>query len=468
MPSLQQNIKPAYSFSFESGFIIRQERSSGLLFARGGTPAWELDPYHTDFLRLLYLGGGYEQACSAVMQLHRLEHFAPQVEILTQIGVLTPCNQTKQLPKHLFADLVDQVRTGRIKAQGFECLAGPSSITLYVTMKCQQDCDFCFLTPNVKALPQKVGLDDWLSVMDQAADMGIPGLAILGGEPTLYPDMPEIIKKAGELKIPLALTTNGLFIPEPLLKALEENPNSLICLSLESPRKHIHEKTVGQPEHLVFANLKKIAARGIRFNVNTIGLGQPLEDLKEIYDLCAELGAEVWFLNLLYRNGRSDVNFPGNLWYAEVDKALRQYVADQNTSTSYQLFGCQLYWTYTASQYQAKVLPTRYNKLISGCSAGAYPLEILPTGEVLPCINLPYPKYVAGNIKDNSLEDIWFSAPVLNKIRQKTKIPDQCRGCHLVKICQGGCLARRIKPHDPLVNLPDRLCPVLNEEDLVS
>jgi pyrroloquinoline quinone biosynthesis protein E len=465
---LPKKTKSAHAFCYEAGFIIRPELSSGLLFARGGTPAWELDPYHTDFLRLLYLGSGYEQACSAVEQIHCLEEFQPEVEILHQIGVLTHTAQTQNLPESIFADLLAKVISERSKAQKLKCLAAPSSLTLYVTMKCQQDCGFCFLSRQVKALPQKIGLTDWFLVMEQAFDMGVPGLAVLGGEPALYPHLPEIIKKAGELNLPLALTTNGLFLPESLLVALEKNPNSLICLSLESPSQKLHEKIVGQSDHLVFKNLQTLSKRGIRFNVNTIGLGQPIEDLKAIYDLCAELGAEVWFLNLLYRNGRSETFFPGNLWYAKTDQALRSYVAEKNASTSYQLFGCQLYWTYTKSQCQAKTHPTRYNKLISGCSAGAYPLEILPTGEVLPCINLPYPKYVAGNITENRLEDIWLNSPVLNDIRHKTKLPEQCLDCHLAKVCQGGCLARRIKPHDPLVNLPDRLCPVVNQEDLVS
>jgi len=82
----------------------------------------------------------------------------------------------------------------------------------------------------------------------------------------------------------------------------------------------------------------------------------------------------------------------------------------------------------------------------SGCLAGKSTCLIKPNGEVVPCPAFKQNMdYVAGNIKEKSLVDIWLNSEILKIFRtfNYEKI-NGCMDCISLSTCQGGCTAQRI------------------------
>ncbi len=75
---------------------------------------------------------------------------------------------------------------------------------------------------------------------------------------------------------------------------------------------------------------------------------------------------------------------------------------------------------------------------IGGCGAGRLYCSIEPAGEVQPCVFMPIP---LGNIRDKKFLDIWHSAPVLTRLRDRSLLHGHCGTCENKLIC-GGCRAR--------------------------
>ncbi|MFI5617511.1 radical SAM protein [Streptomyces sp. NPDC051567] len=67
---------------------------------------------------------------------------------------------------------------------------------LEVTGLCNEFCDHCYADSGPKGTHGTMAVRDWKRTLDQLADMGTENVQFIGGEPTLYPHLPELIEHA--------------------------------------------------------------------------------------------------------------------------------------------------------------------------------------------------------------------------------------------------------------------------------
>jgi len=77
---------------------------------------------------------------------------------------------------------------------------------LQVTRKCNQKCRFCSNPPSGW---QDLTLTDALKIIDKYIKKGYAGLIFTGGEPTIYPHLPELINYCRKKNFPCRLITNA-------------------------------------------------------------------------------------------------------------------------------------------------------------------------------------------------------------------------------------------------------------------
>ncbi len=73
-----------------------------------------------------------------------------------------------------------------------------------------------------------------------------------------------------------------------------------------------------------------------------------------------------------------------------------------------------------------------------GCMAGTQYGRITPQGDVTPC---PYMTVVAGNVREQSLGEIWRTSSVLQELRDPKQLKGRCGRCEFNELC-GGCRCR--------------------------
>ena len=86
-----------------------------------------------------------------------------------------------------------------------------TDLRLSVTDRCNFRCVYC-LEPGTRFLPKQELLrrEEYLQLIQACMNLGVRTLRITGGEPTLYPELDELIADAGRLGLDdLAMTTNG-------------------------------------------------------------------------------------------------------------------------------------------------------------------------------------------------------------------------------------------------------------------
>jgi radical SAM protein with 4Fe4S-binding SPASM domain len=70
-------------------------------------------------------------------------------------------------------------------------------------------------------------------------------------------------------------------------------------------------------------------------------------------------------------------------------------------------------------------------------------ISISEKGDVYPCQLLTDSEFLAGNVRDNSLKDIYYQSPVLQKAREvSVETLEKCQTCPIRLLCAGACRAR--------------------------
>lgn len=101
-----------------------------------------------------------------------------------------------------------------------------------------------------------------------------------------------------------------------------------------------------------------------------------------------------------------------------------------------------------------------------GCIAGRAVMNIRANGDVMPCALIRNSAFTAGNIRKESLRDIWDKSDVLQIFRKLSRLEGECKEYHLQYLCMGSCRGAAIEYFGDLYS-PDPCCKFV-EHKIVS
>ncbi len=111
-------------------------------------------------------------------------------------------------------------------------------LRLSVTDRCNFRCVYC-MDPDFRYMPKRelLSVDEYVTVARVALGLGIEKLRITGGEPTLYPDLEELIARVGRLGFDdVAMTTNGSLLERLPVARWRDLGLGRLTMSLDSLR----------------------------------------------------------------------------------------------------------------------------------------------------------------------------------------------------------------------------------------
>jgi len=100
-------------------------------------------------------------------------------------------------------------------------VAPPRSLLCELTYRCNLQCPYCYNPLNLGRPSEELSGEAWLSVIDQATDLGVVQIGFSGGEPTLRPrELVAMTQRATERGAYSNLITQGTFLDDRLLDSL--------------------------------------------------------------------------------------------------------------------------------------------------------------------------------------------------------------------------------------------------------
>ncbi|MFJ8743325.1 radical SAM/SPASM domain-containing protein [Embleya sp. NPDC127516] len=83
---------------------------------------------------------------------------------------------------------------------------------LDITRQCQAGCGHCYNSSGPSGTSGDMTREDWLNVLDQAAEMGVQQIQLIGGEPLLHSDLPELVGHALDLGLTTEIFSNLIHV----------------------------------------------------------------------------------------------------------------------------------------------------------------------------------------------------------------------------------------------------------------
>ena len=303
--------------------------------------------------------------------------------------------------------------------------ARPYYIQFYPTLNCNYSCPFCF-NRDLPVL-KDVDVNDFRTILLTLKHHGIDHIDMLGGEPSLHPDLLQLIDSIIHNGFKTTISTNGT------------DTDLLTIISKTYSKKSVR---IG-----VSLNSEKISD-GLHTYIITY---KPI--LKSIYSkervlpkFCeayvATPGIEYYLLyrDIMNKNdGRYSVPF--YRFYRDILKLKK---------TMGNLDGV----------FCSGFIPdlNQYPELeFVRCPAGTTKLSLLPNGDIYPCyLFFQFPEFRLGNILVDDFNTIW-QHPMLNHFRVFKENSCPKTFCSLFHFCHGGCPALSYIFYNTL-NGPDPRC----------
>ncbi len=137
--------------------------------------------------------------------------------------------------------------------------------------RCNFRCPFCHngdLVTNPESLAE-VPLSEVMNYLRENSEF-LDGVVITGGEPTLHPDLPELIRELRQTGLKVKLDTNGTN-PEMLRDLIDSNLVDYIAMDLKAPLNSKYEDVVGcsVPLEKIKESITLIMQSGIDYEFRT-------------------------------------------------------------------------------------------------------------------------------------------------------------------------------------------------------
>lgn len=303
--------------------------------------------------------------------------------------------------------------------------SAPEFLQFFPTLQCNQHCSFCFN----RGIPHlaNASASTFALIASIAAAEGIGEIDILGGEPTLHPELDLLIETSLGKGLSITLSTNGSNVP--LLERFS-----------------------------------------VKYEGSPLRIGVSLNDTPASAALHAYIERRGPYVKSIFGNGTAPpgsslpyINMPGIHYYL----LYRDVVSadDLEHSSPFHKFHENLEAVKARYASIEGVFCEGFiasSPLASGlehvrCPAGTTKLSVLPDGSVYPCYLLfRHAEFRIGNLLEDNFRDLWKS-PVLDWFRrfEGNRCPD--RECALFSRCHGGCPAASLLFYgDP--GAPDPRC----------
>jgi radical SAM protein with 4Fe4S-binding SPASM domain len=206
-----------------------------------------------------------------------------------------------------------------------------------------------------------------------------------------------------------------------------------VAVSIDSVDPGQHDRFrggAGAWEHSMRA-IDICRAHGLEVLVQSTVMAFNYDHIHDLIRLAHEKGAWSFNLYFLVRTGRgNELNdlSPGQT------AALLSSLADSQDD-----FRPMLVRAKCAPQFKQIAYERGRSGLESGgCMAGTRYARITPEGDVTAC---PYMTVVAGNVREQSFDEIWHNSLVLQQLRDLAALKGRCGRCEFKALC-GGCRCR--------------------------
>ncbi|HHN81476.1 MAG TPA: radical SAM protein, partial [Methanomicrobia archaeon] len=333
-------------------------------------------------------------------------------------------------------------------------LRAPFLVVWDITKACNLKCKHCYSSSGRRSRDE-LNTEDVKRIIDEMDRMGIVAIAFSGGEPLMRPDFYDIAAYASRKNIYTAIATNGTLIDKNVAKKVKKAGIRYVEISIDGadPATHDSFRGVDGAWEKAVEGIKNCKNMGLMTAIASTATTSNIDEIGQIIDLAEDIGVDRFIEFNFIPTGRGRFSLEADLSPTQREGLLK-YLYERSQTSPVEIFS-------TAPQYARIAIQTIHKhgggnlsftfygghvegdlfeiaEFISGCGAGRLYCAVTSSGKVKPCVFMPI---VVGNLRKESLYDVWNNSQELKDLRDRSKIRGRCAQCTYKYVC-GGCRSR--------------------------
>lgn len=323
----------------------------------------------------------------------------------------------------------------------------PAYVVWELTLRCDHACRHCG-SRALKPRPDELSTTEALAVVTQLASMRTREVVLIGGEAYLHEGFLRIIAALQVAGITPVMTSGGMGITPERAQLMADAGLQRVSISIDGLAAS-HEYIRRRPDSFAQTTqaIQSIKAAGMVASANTHFNRINLHDLEGLYAHLLALGVNSWQVQITAALGRAadqpEMLFqPWDLldFIPRLAALKRKGFHDgllimPGNNLGY--FGPEE--ALLRSPHPPELAHTKPAEHFQGCQAGKFVMGIESQGAVKGCPSLQSESYVGGNLRQQSLTEIWNHSEKLAFRREPIALWGFCASCPFGEVCQGGC-----------------------------
>ncbi len=297
-----------------------------------------------------------------------------------------------------FPDHLDRLVSGKD--------AYPIHMQLGPVNYCNHDCTFCYAARTMfdakNTVRTRIEVDRLLEVVEEMHGFGLRAISLVGaGEPTLHPQIADIIRGISDRGVEVGMFTNGSCITEKTAQAIAECC-TFVRFSLTGATPEVHDLVHANGDFdRVIQNIERVAAarNGL---LPTLGsqfvlASYSAPDVVKGAALAKSIGLDYFEIKPCYVA-------PGKLNQLENTLSWRDACELMREAKSYEDDSFSVY----AKEEQAEAVFAGASPRIYDDCPGHKTTAVLEADfELYTCVNQKIPEFSFGNLRNQSFEGVW-------------------------------------------------------------
>jgi radical SAM protein with 4Fe4S-binding SPASM domain len=285
---------------------------------------------------------------------------------------------------------------------------------------CNFRCPYCYV-PWRSSLKNELSQSEIRDVILQARDLGARKIVVLGGEPTIYPHLMEMVRFIGSHGLEVEMFTNGSRITAELARQLFDE-RVRVVLKMNTFDEDVQDVLTGKKGSFkliqqAFQNLKEAGypSEEAFLAVDTVICRQNVDEIVGMWQWLRDQDIAPYFEIIT-----PQANAKENQWL-DVDSGKLHEIFTEIADLDRRRYG----------QTWDPQPPLLGNK----CMRHKFSCLVCSQGDVMPCVGVNIP---IGNIRERKLYDIIKDSEVLEDLTDHLHtIKGPCRSCEKADMCYG-------------------------------
>ncbi|UCD03108.1 MAG: radical SAM protein [Candidatus Aenigmatarchaeota archaeon] len=324
-------------------------------------------------------------------------------------------------------------------------MISPNFAFLNLTYACNNRCRWCYVSPaDFKKDMMKP--EDAKRYLKVCKSMKISDIGFIGGEPTMHPDLFELIRFTSHLGLKVSLYTNGRRLADPeFIKELEKTGVHIVQFNIQSAERETHDeisRVCGSFEETL-KGIENWHKTGMNMRLLVVMCHKDFEIYQKMIDRFAHLKVMMVFFREIPPVDRDhDYNVLSNRDTAKLVERIFRY-SKRKGVRAYFYLRMPLCW-YDKTLAGQMLAENTFANLCHITKGSSFSIDV--EGNILPCVYfVGYPMFgINEKGKISSKDEIlkkWNSIRI-GKLRAKLRrTPNkECTNCSQYGInCVGGC-----------------------------